>query len=244
MSDGLRVLATVSAAAMLMLSAGPARSDVIDVVVDARLPWIGFVNVFAVPTAPGTDRGDYVEGLFLGTDIAKVPAVFSAGALVVGPNDRVGGAPPGDPYWWQPDGQGGYQPNKVLESNVYVDEGFSGVDLSGQTVRFSGQTLSQSLPAGYTAYAWIRDFAPGYTVQRDQVIVPLVAGLPFEALMNTSGDGVVQYGLAVFGPNADPASLVPGQVVSVTAVPEPGTSAMWLAGTLALFGLTRRTRRA
>ena len=29
MSDGLRVLATVSAAAMLMLSAGPARSDVI-----------------------------------------------------------------------------------------------------------------------------------------------------------------------------------------------------------------------
>lgn len=237
----------VAACAAATLGAAPlaARADAVDrvdVVVDPALPWIGFVNIFALPVVDGQDRGDYAGGTFLGTDIDRVPATFVPGMLVMGPNDRLAGGPPGDPFWWQPDGQGGYRANRILESNVYVDEGFGGAELSGKTVRFTGWTMGQDMPEGYAAYAWIRDFDPGYAQQRGQALVPLVAGQGFEVVMTTSVDGMVQYGFAVVGPNADPAGLLPQQTVTVSAVPEPATLALWLAGACAVFGASRRQR--
>jgi hypothetical protein len=159
----------------------------------------------------------------------------------MGPTGYYGG-PPGDPFWWQPDGSVGHVANKVLETDVYVDEGFSGIDLSGKTVSFSGRTLTQALPAGYAAYAWVRDFAPDYVYMRGQNIVPLAAGQPFTVALDASSDGIVQYGIAVVGLNADPATLDLSRTVTVSAVPEPASVAMMLAGALAVAGVARRRR--
>lgn len=234
--------AAMLAAAVLGTANVATQAETVGVAVDPGLPWIGFVNIFELPTVPGQDRGAYVGGEFLGFDIARVPAAFVGASLVAGPNGIIGGGPPGDPFWWQPDGSGGYRANKVLESSVYVDEAVSGIDLSGKTVSFSGRTLSQDLPAGYAAYAWVRDFEAGYQTLRGEAIVPLAAGETFKVKLETTADGFVQYGIAIVGLNADPAALGPTQTVTIAAVPEPASVAMMLAGALAVIGVARRRR--
>lgn len=238
-----RLIGTASLLGALSLTGAWAQAATVEVGVDPSLPWVGYVNIHELPTDPGQDRGAYVAGVFLGASIEFVPAAFGGSTLVLGVS-TLGGVPPGDPFWWQPDGSGGFAANKVLESNVYLDEGFTGIDLSGMTVSFSGSTLSQDLPAGYAVYAWIRDFDPGYAGLRSSSTVQLVEGQTFTVELPTSVDGVVQYGFAVVGPNADPGSVLPGQTVTIAAIPEPGTWAMLLAGGGLLAGLGRRARRS
>jgi hypothetical protein len=125
---------------------------------------------------------------------------------------------------------------------VYVDTGFSGVPLSGNTIHFTGLTVENSLAAPYVGYAWIRDFSLDYSVLRNQVITPLVAGQAFDLSMLTLSGGAVQYGFALVGPNADPAMLAGLGTIAISAVPEPATPAMLLVGALVVGAWVRRQR--
>jgi hypothetical protein len=220
-----------------------AAAETIYVTVDSSSPWVGFANVFELPADPGTGRGAYWQGIFLDSNIAALPASVAANVATLAPNAIFGGEPmAGSPDWWTPDGLGGFTPNKVIEANVYVDTGFSGVALSGNTIHFAGLTVESSLAAPYVGYAWIRDFSLDYSVLRNQVITPLVAGQAFDLSMVTLSGGAVQYGFALVGPNADPSALPGLGTISISAVPEPATPAMLLVGALLVGAWVRRQR--
>lgn len=228
-------------AATLTLWAAAAQAETVAVQVDPAQPWIGFVNVFTLPVHPGDDRGAYLGGLFLEFNTAALPAGFSGAVAMLGPNTYLGGAPPGDPFWWQPDGAGGYRPNKVLESNFYVETSYTGAPLAGKTVSFSGISLTQTLAAPYAVYAFVRDLWPDNSSLRASAAVPLLGGQAFEVSLDTLPGNVVQYGFALVGPNADPNTLGLGSV-TVSAVPEPATMATMLLGALAVLGVSRRRK--
>jgi hypothetical protein len=220
-----------------------AAADTVHVTVNSSLPWIGFVNVFELPAVPGTDRGAYWQSIFVETNIAALPASVAADVATLAPNAIFGGEPmAGNPDWWTPDGFGGFTPNKVMEANVYVDTGFGGGALSGNSVNFTGMTLDSSLAAPYVAYAWIRDFSLDYSLLRNEAITPLTAGQTFDLWLDTMAGGAVQYGFALVGPNADPAMLQGLGTISIGAVPEPATPAMLLLGALVVGAWVRRQR--
>ncbi|GCL66153.1 PEP-CTERM sorting domain-containing protein [Pseudaquabacterium pictum] len=235
------ILRSRVALAALLACAAAAHAERVDVTVDAAMPWVGFVNLFERP-AGAADRGARVDGFFLNTDLAALPASIAGSQAMLAPNGTLGGAPRDGTDWWIADGKGGHLPNRVIEANVYVDTGFSGVALGGKTVRFSGTTLASSLAAPYVAYAFIRDFLPGYQSGYTESSVALVAGQAFELTLDTVLGHPVQYGFALVGPNADPAALGSLGSITISAVPEPATPAMLLLGAAALLGWMRRQR--
>jgi PEP-CTERM motif len=199
-----------------------AGAGVVNVTVKDTSAWIGFVNRWELPTVTGTDRGAYLGGLPLGSDIAALPATVSGNIATLFPNAVPGGTP-----------------TEVSESNLYVDSGAGGPPLAGETVRFTGTTLTSTLAAPYVAYAFIREFSAGYSFLIEEELVTLVAGQAFDFSMDTDVGNNVQYGFALFGPNAVPGTVSLGSI-AIGAVPEPSTLAMVLLGAL---GLATRSRR-
>jgi len=225
-----------------MACAAAAHAETVDVTIDGAMPWVGYANVYELPTG-SADRGAYVAGFFFESPrIAELPASVNGNQVTLAPNGGLGGAPASGSSFWAADGNGVLQPNRVIESNIYVDTGFSGVVLGGKTVRFTGTTLASSLASPYMAYAFIRDFVPGYQSGFKESIVALVAGQPFEVTLGTDPGHPVQYGFALVGPNADPAGLAGLGSITISAVPEPATPALLLLGALAMLGWTRRHR--
>lgn len=199
-----------------------ASAGVVNVTVMDSSPWIGFVNRWELPTVGGTDRGAYLGGVFLGSNIAALPASVLGNIATMSPNATLGAAP-----------------TELVEANLYVDSGTGGPALAGETVRFTGTTLSSTLAAPYIAYAFIREFSAGYTVMLDEELVPLVAGQGFDFSMDTDVGNNVQYGFALFGPNAVPSTVSLGSI-SIGAVPEPSTLAMVLLAALGVATWSRR----
>lgn len=222
------------ALAALLACATAASAQTADVTIDAAMPWTGFLNLYERPTG-GADRGAYVEGIFLGARHDLLPAAITGNSVTLAPNSIAGGPPRDEPSWWVSDGGDGFLPNRVLEANFYVDTGFSGVVLDGKTVRFTGITLASSLAAPYVAYAFIRDFLPGYQSGYTEASVALIAGQAFEVSLDTTLGHPVQYGFALVGPNADPNALASLGSITISAVPEPATPAMLLLGAAALL---------
>gem|GEM_PF-5481669 len=70
---------------------------------------------------------------------------------------------------------GGWHSNKLLEANLYVDVGTL---YAGNDVTFVGRVESNSLPAGWTCVAVIKEFAPGYAYLGD-TRAELVGGADF-----------------------------------------------------------------
>jgi hypothetical protein len=196
------------------------RAGAATVTVDPGATWLGFMNVFELPS----NGGAFVFGSGWGT--ADLTATFSGPVLTLGPNS----VNDPDPFWYQGGGGPGAPGNKNMEANMYVEPPAG--TLSGQSVTFEGSVLSNTLISPYTSVAFIKDFAPDYS-SNVTTTVPLTPG-PFTITVNTlPGAGRhVQYGFQTIGPNVWVTDRDPIGTVQVTAIPEPAV--LSLAGLAAL----------
>lgn len=170
--------------------------------VDPSRPWASYMNWFTTSDA-------YVAGS--SWSMADLRAAFtpSAGAatrVLLRANTNTYN--PADSYWNLPDGS----PAKRLEANLYVDVGTS---YGGNEVMFMGMVESNSLPAGWTAYAIIKQFGAGYVYLGD-TRVPLVTGTPFSITRFIPIGSICQYGFMVYGPNTAPNS--PAALAGVSVI--------------------------
>lgn len=209
-------------------AAVPSNADIM-IGVDPGAPWIGYMNVFELPS----NGGAYVFGQSWGT--ADLVATFSGPTLTLAPNTI------NDPssFWYTPSGGPGAVGNKIMDANMYVEQ--TG-PLSGQNVTFTGLVLANTLVSPYTSVAFIKDFAPDYS-SSVSVTVPLTPGV-FSISLVTDGTAGrhVQYGFETIGPDVWITDVGPDGSVQITAVPEPAT---WALLALTGFGLAafRRQRK-
>jgi hypothetical protein len=180
-----------------------------NVSVNSSANWLGFMNVFAKPQ----DGGAYVFGSGWGT--ADLKAVFNGSGLVLSPNTI--GDP--DPFWYVGGGAPGAVGNKTMDASMYVEIG----SLPNRNLIFSGTVNSNTLVSasktnalgnGWTAVAFIKDFAPDYS-SFNQTTVPLTPGA-FSLSLFTVNDPArhVQYGFEVVGPNVWATDVAPyGNIV-------------------------------
>jgi hypothetical protein len=168
-----------------------------NVIVDSAANWLGYMNVFTNQQG----GGGFVFGSPWGT--ADLKAAFGGSGLVLSPNTINDPSP----EWYSPSGQPGAVGIRTMEANFYQE--FTG-PLAGQIVTFSGTVLANTLVSasntnalgnGWTAVAFIRDFAPDYSSFNSST-VPLTPGA-FSVSLATGGDPArhVQYGFQVTGPN-------------------------------------------
>ena len=217
-------LAVISCA--ISCAATRANADT-TVTVDPGATWLGFMNVFELPS----NGGGYVFSS--GWGFADLNASFSGPVLTLTPNTI--GDP--DPFWYQGGGGPGAPGNKTMEANGYVE--VTG-PLSGQLVTFAGRVLSNTLVDPYTSIAFIRDFAPDYS-SFNTVTVPLTPGA-FSISLNTLADPTrhVQYGFQTIGPNVWATDVGAKGSVQITAIPEPAAICLFALGVTAIVGLRRR----
>lgn len=221
----------VLAALGLCLAAGSTASAATVTVPDSSAGWAGFMNVFARPA----DGGGYIFGSPWG--VADLRATFNdtAGTVTMSPN-TIGDA---DPFWYIGGGAPGSPGNKIMEANLYVqvDDG----SLSGQTVTFSGNVISNTYTSAHQAFVFIRDFAPDFS-SLNQIIVPLGSG-PFSIdLATIAGAGRhVQYGFQTLGVNVWATDTAPFGSLVIGTVPAPtGLALLGVGGLVA----ARRRRTA
>ncbi|MCL4220983.1 MAG: PEP-CTERM sorting domain-containing protein [Phycisphaerales bacterium] len=204
---------------------------------NSSAPWLGYMNVFALPE----HGGGYIFGSPWG--IADLVAVFDDGypSVTMYPNSI------GDPneFWYQdPTGGGNPNPggpgapgNKIMEANLYQE--VSDGSLSGTTVTFSGYVLSNTFTDAHEARIFIRDFAPDYSSSVD-VFLDATVGY-FSLSLNTIADSArhVQWGFQVRGVNVWITDIAPFGSVTYSSIPAPASMALLGLGALAL-----RRRRA
>ena len=227
--------------AIVLMAGMLVKSPAVTYTVDPGATWSGFMNVFNVG-GPGygiAGAGGYVFGGGWGT--ADLRANFSGPVLSLQANTV--GDP--DPFWYTPSGGPGAVGNKIMDANFYQE--FNG-PLAGTTVTFTGSVLANSLLGpvdaagrGWTAVAFIKDFAPDYS-SSVVTTVPLTSLGVFSVSLLTINDPArhVQFGFEVIGPDVwagDPLS-VPS--IDVVAVPEPTAAVLVLAG---IAGLVVRRKK-
>jgi hypothetical protein len=195
--------------------------------VDPGAAWIGYMNVFNLPSAGGA----FQFGSTWGT--ADLSASFSGPTLALTPNTI--GDP--NPYWYSPSGGPGAVGQKIMEANFYIQPADG--TLNGQQITFTGQVVSNTLTTAHTAIAFIKDFAPDYSsfVETTVALTPGVFSISLTALNDPARH--IQYGFTTKGVNVWVTDVDPFGKVSVTAVPEP--SAL-LLGLLGLGAMVRRRR--
>lgn len=173
----------------------------VTVKVDSTKTWGSWMNVLETSNAYLWGQGWAAADLRAGF----VPNPASATRVVLRVNTNTYN--PGDIYWNNPDGS----PNKHLEANFYIEELSA---LSGNTVTFTGMVESNSIPAGWTCQAVIKEFGPGYAwigLSSD----PLVDGSMFSVTRSIGAGNIVQYGFMIVGPNAAPDSAAALAGISV-----------------------------
>jgi hypothetical protein len=197
------------------------------VTVDPSATWNGFMNVFELPSNGGT----YVFGSGWGT--ADLTATFSGPVLTLGPNS----VNDTSTFWYQGGGAPGHPGNKNMDANMYVE--VTG-GLSGQSVTFKGNVLSNTFISPYTSVAFIKDFAPDFS-SNVTVSVPLTPGV-FSVSLNTLPGATrhVQYGFETIGPDVWVTDRGPVGNAQVTGVPEPAVLTMVGVAALCLAACRRR----
>lgn len=199
--------------------------------VDPSQNWLGYMNVSELPA----NGGAYDFGSPWGT--SSLPATFSGNVVTLAPNINIDQTDPVDSYWWQAPNDGTTPGNKNMAASFYVEnDPTSASPLNGQTVTFTGNVLSNTLVAPYTAVAFVDDFTTSYGLV-NSATVPLTPGVFNVSLAINPGD-IVQYGFITTGPNARVAAEPSLGSVQVTAVPEPASF-----GLLAIGGLAALRRK-
>ena len=201
----------------------PVAPTTTSVTVDPAETWLGYMNVFDLPSAGGARRISDVW------PPANLNASFSGPVLKLSPNTI------SDPatYWYIGGGGSGKAGNKIMEANMYVEKTGS---LSGKTVTFSGNVLSNTLTNAHSTQAFIKDFAPDYS-SFNEVIAPLVNGAFNITLATQAASGRhVQYGFQTKGVNVWATDVGPFGAVQVTA-----TTTTPLAGWIAGFNFSSFT---
>jgi hypothetical protein len=200
----------------------------VDVTVNPGASWLGYMNVFNLPSAGGA----FQFGGPWGTQ--DLVATFSGPVLTLSPNTI--GDP--NPYWYTPSGGPGAAGNKIMEANMYVqnDGGWA-----GQTVSFSGTVLANSFTSAHSTVAFIRDFAPDFS-SFNVTSIDLSGPGDFTISLATINDPArhVQYGFTTTGENVWVTDVAPYGSLQVTAIPEPSTFALAGLGLAALLVLRRR----
>ena len=189
--------------------------------VDPTQNWIGYMNVFELPS----NGGGYDFGQAWGT--AALDAYFTGPTLTLTPNSNIDATDPNDPYWWQDNGTG--PGNHIMAASMYVEDD----NYSGGTVTFTGDVLNNTLVSPYTSVAFIDDFTSGYSLVNTVSTANLADGV-FSISLNINPGDVLQYGFITTGPNARVAALPGLGEVNVTAVPEPSTVALFVGGILSV----------
>ena len=176
--------------------------------------------------------GGYGAG---GWSIAALPAVISGNQLTLSPN--VNTYTPGNTYWTNPDGTGANQ----MDAAIYTETIGLYVNTS---LTFTFNVLANTLAAGYTADAFIKDFGPGYSYNGEQTVnlTPGVDSVTYALTGNNPGE-IVQYGFELIGPNANPATVTALGNVEIVPVPEPTTLALAGLGGFAALSLIRRRNK-
>lgn len=228
--------------ASLLVVGAVAKSNAATYTVDPGASWLGFMNVWDVGgSGYGMGAaGGYVFGGGWGT--ADLRASFAGPVLSLKANTI--GDP--NPFWYTPSGGPGSTGNKIMEANFYQE--FNGGVLGGTTVNFTGDVLGNSLLGpvdgagrGWTAVAFIKDFAPDYSSSVTS-FVPLTSLGVFNVSLNTINDPArhVQFGFQVIGPDVWAGEPLSVPSVDITAVPEP--TSMVLAGLGAALLVIRRRK--
>ncbi|RIK67083.1 MAG: hypothetical protein DCC65_07635 [Planctomycetota bacterium] len=221
-----KILMTLSIGLLLSSTAGAAIVDV----GNSTAPWLGFMNVFELPS----NGGGYVFGSPWA--VGDLVATFDDGndKLTLSPNS-IGDS---NPFWYIGGGGPGAAGNKIMEANLYQE--YTDV-YNGQTLTFQGSVLSNTFTSAHSASIFIRDFASDYS-SFNQTIVPLTAG-PFSISLATDpGAGRhVQFGFQVVGVNVWITDVEPYGNAMITTIPEPATLALLGFGALAMI---RRRRHA
>ncbi len=212
---------------VLALAAGSAASAATVYVDQSTAPWLGFMNVFELPST----GGGFVFANPWG--VADLRATFNdvASELTLSPNS-VNDA---SSFWYTPSGGPGSQGNKIMEANLY-QEVIGG--LSGQTVVFQGNVLSNSFTSAHIARIFIRDFPADFS-SVNETIVPLTPG-PFSISLNTlpGANRIVQWGFQVRGVNVWSTDVAPFGTAVIQTIPAPAA-----AGVLGLAGVCAARRR-
>lgn len=198
------------ASCALLIGSVTAQSQTTNVYVDPSQNWIGYMNIFDLPS----NGGALEFGQAWGT--TALPAVFNGSLLTIGPNVNTYNA--SDPYWANPDGSG----NKTCDASFYVQNDA----LAGSTITFSGYCQSNTLVSPYTSVAFIKDYNSGYALNAS-ISGTLVTGQTFSITLATSPGDHIQYGFETIGPDANPATVASlGSVLvsSNAVVPPPPSS--------------------
>jgi hypothetical protein len=220
----IRAIAVIGC--LLLSAAGRVNADT-TVTVDPGAPWLGFMNVFELPS----NGGGFVFGS--GWGVPDLTATFSGPVLTLGPNS----VNDTSTFWYQGGGGPGAPGNKIMEANMYVE--VTG-PLAGQAVTFEGLVLSNTLTSAHSSVAFIKDFAPDYS-SAVTTTVPLTPGV-FSLTLNTINNPArhVQYGFATTGVNVWVTDRGPFGEVQIVGIPEPAGLIMAGIATLCLATCRRR----
>ena len=166
--------------------------------VDASANWLGFANVFNLPSE---NDGVFIFASEWGVADLRTDIDTENNTLTLFPNFNTYANNPGDEFWINPTtGEG----NKIFEGITFVES----TALAGNILEFTGTVESFTISPEYTVTAFIRVFNADFSFNKS-VVEELTGTGDFELLyddVDLENDVTVQYGFTVIGVNANPAN--------------------------------------